>query len=337
MKNFLLLLSIFFTLSVSAQTISGNYSGTKYNDSTKKTEHFELALSEYRGKITGFAYSTYIVNDVYYYSVKRVKASRKNNQLVVEDDEMLVNNFPEAPAKRVHQTTYIQLTNEDTLHQANGEWETNRTRNFYPLHGSVALKLDNDSARSMLVAQLKELGVISQDNHQTGEPIADVRHVNEEKPKSKEVKETKEKTATASTEKTKAAPAEKPAIAAAKEPAVLPYEQRKTTLIQTIDITSDSLQIAFYDNGVIDGDSISVYINDKNIISHNKLTATATKKTISTAGFGDEIRLVVVADNLGSIPPNTGLVVIKDGEQTYQLNFRADMQTNASIVLRKRK
>jgi hypothetical protein len=120
-------------------------------------------------------------------------------------------------------------------------------------------------------------------------------------------------------------------------PAVLPYEQRRNHLMQTLDVTADSLLLSFYDNGVIDGDSITVYLNGVNIISHNRLTAVASKKTIDISKLGDRIELLVVADNLGTIPPNTGLVVVRDGDNVYQVNFTADMQTNASLVFNKHK
>jgi hypothetical protein len=61
----------------------------------------------------------------------------------------------------------------------------------------------------------------------------------------------------------------------------------------------------------------------------------ATKKGIYIGGM-NEVKLVLVADNLGTIPPNTGLLIIRDGDKTYQVNFTADMQTNASIILRRR-
>jgi hypothetical protein len=43
------------------------------------------------------------------------------------------------------------------------------------------------------------------------------------------------------------------------------------------------------------------------------------------------------AENLGSIPPNTGLLIIMDGEKRYEVRFSADLKTNAAILLRRRK
>jgi len=49
------------------------------------------------------------VHDTFYYSIKRVKGEKHNGQLIVEDVKMLVNNFPEVPAKGVHQINIIPL------------------------------------------------------------------------------------------------------------------------------------------------------------------------------------------------------------------------------------
>jgi hypothetical protein len=51
----------------------------------------------------------------------------------------------------------------------------------------------------------------------------------------------------------------------------------------------------------------------------------------------DELRLQLVAENLGTIPPNTGLLLIKDGEKVLQVNFSADLNTNAEIIIRRKK
>jgi hypothetical protein len=116
-----------------------------------------------------------------------------------------------------------------------------------------------------------------------------------------------------------------------------PIVKRVTNTIQTVTVSADSLVLSFYDNGVVDGDSISVYLNNENIIEKVKLKEAAVKKTIYINGSTDEIKLTLVAENLGSIPPNTGLLIIQDGMDRYQIRFSADMQTNASVIIRKKK
>src|SRR4029079_10958873 len=116
----------------------------------------------------------------------------------------------------------------------------------------------------------------------------------------------------------------------------LSFDQRKNKLMQTVVSSSDSLLLSFYDNGVVDGDSISVYLNNQPVITNARLKSTATRQMIYVGNL-EEMNLLLVAENLGTLPPNTGLLMIKDGEESYQVNFSADMQTNALIVIRRKK
>ncbi|MDQ3682628.1 MAG: hypothetical protein M3352_06100 [Bacteroidota bacterium] len=321
MKKIFFLLSIFSFLCTHAQFVSGLYSGTLVNDSTKKIQQYEFALSEYRDKITGYSYTTFVVNDTFYYSIKRVKATKKDNQLIIEDDKMLANNFPESPAKRVKQTSTIILNTTDTLRNATGKWTTNQTKVYYSLHGLADTKRNNDSSRSALIGHLKELKIINPNATQTG-TVKIIKPDDNQKIKKPSVKtasvKVKQSTSNIST--------------------ATPYELRKNKMLETIIIQSDSLVLSFYDNGVVDGDVISVYVNGQNMISNARLTEAAIKKTIHfTTTNNDSIQLTLTAENLGSLPPNTGLVVIQDGENKYQIHFSADLQTNATIVFRKRR
>jgi hypothetical protein len=312
MKNLIFIFLLSFSVNnLSAQYIGGLYSGTLINDSTKKVQTYELALNEYRDKIWGYSYTTFVVNDTFYYGIKKVTGKKKDGQLIIEDEKMIANNYPESPAKKVRQTNVIQLKNEDTLRSVDGTWSTNETKIYYALNGGMDMKRADDSSRSALISHLKELDIIPQPKYAATEV----------KVKQKE-------------DKVKVKVEEKVVKKEAEKPLPLPYHQRKEKMLQTVEVISDSLVLSFYDNGVIDGDSISVYLNNENIIASTKLTATATKKTIAVNRTG-EIRLLLVAENMGTIPPNTGLLVIRDGEKTYQVNFSADMQTNAAIILRK--
>jgi hypothetical protein len=325
MKKIFFLLSIFSFLCTHAQFVSGLYSGTLVNDSTKKIQQYEFALSEYRDKITGYSYTTFVVNDTFFYSVKRIKATIKNNQLIIEDDKMLANNFPESPAKRVKQTSTIILTTTDTLRDATGKWTTNQTKVYYSLHGLTDTKRNNDSSRSPLIGHLKELNIISPNATQMAS-VKIKKPINDQKIEKTPVKLSSVKSAPVKEK-------ESPIIAT-----VIPYEQRKNKMLETISVHSDSLVLSFYDNGVVDGDVISVYVNGQNMISNARLTEAAIKKTIHfTTTNSDSIQLTLTAENLGSLPPNTGLVVIQDGENKYLVHFSADLQTNATIVFRKKR
>jgi hypothetical protein len=100
---------------------------------------------------------------------------------------------------------------------------------------------------------------------------------------------------------------------------------------------TDSLVLTLYDNGEVDGDTVTVVMNGNIIFSKQGLTTKANSKTIYIGKDLDSVKLVMYAENLGEIPPNTGLMVVLDGEKRYDVRFSADLQSNSAIILRRRK
>jgi hypothetical protein len=115
------------------------------------------------------------------------------------------------------------------------------------------------------------------------------------------------------------------------------FEQRKTVLSKEIIVASDSVRISFYDNGDIDGDSISVFLNKIPIITKQVLNASAFNVYIKLDSAKDVNEVSMFADNLGKIPPNTALMVVNDGEQRHEIYLSSSLTQNSSVRLRKRK
>lgn len=114
--------------------------------------------------------------------------------------------------------------------------------------------------------------------------------------------------------------------------------KRSIATTQSVYYQSDSLVLTLYDNGYVDGDTVSVVMNGEVIFSKQGLSTKAVSKTIYiTKETPDSIRLVMYAENLGSIPPNTGLLVVHDGEAVYDVRFSADLKSNAAIILQRKK
>ena len=113
---------------------------------------------------------------------------------------------------------------------------------------------------------------------------------------------------------------------------------RKIETIRTVDIQQDSLVFSLYDNGAVDGDTVSVLINGKVVMPRVGLLERAINKTIYlTPDMGDSISVVMYAENLGSIPPNTGLLVIRQGKKIYEIRFSGDLKKNSEIILVRKK
>lgn len=112
---------------------------------------------------------------------------------------------------------------------------------------------------------------------------------------------------------------------------------RKSEFTQMVQFRSDSIKLSLYDNGEIDGDTVSVYMNGQVILSQQGLKSTALRKTIYLEPGDEEFTLVLYAENLGKYPPNTGLLVVHDGEDVYNLRFSSDLQKNAGIIFKRKK
>ena len=120
-------------------------------------------------------------------------------------------------------------------------------------------------------------------------------------------------------------------------PAAANISLRTTEVIRTIDFKSDSLTLTLYDNGIVDGDTVSVILNGEVIIPKQGLSEQAYRKVIKIPpGSGDSIQLVLYAENLGSIPPNSGLLIIEDGSERYEVRFKGDMKNSSAVRLRRK-
>jgi hypothetical protein len=113
---------------------------------------------------------------------------------------------------------------------------------------------------------------------------------------------------------------------------------RKTDVIRSIEFKADSLVLILYDNGIVDGDTVSVLLNGEVIIPKQGLSEKAYRKVIKiTPDLGDSILLVMYAENLGSIPPNTGLLIVEDGSDRQEIFFEGDMKKSSAVMLRRKR
>ena len=111
------------------------------------------------------------------------------------------------------------------------------------------------------------------------------------------------------------------------------YTERTKTLQTVIPLKGDSLELRFYDNAEIDGDSIAIFLNGKLIMEHIRLTDQAYTVRLAVSELGDDNELVMVAENLGSIPPNTSLMVAVCGDKRYEAFLRSTEGSSALVRL----
>ncbi len=114
--------------------------------------------------------------------------------------------------------------------------------------------------------------------------------------------------------------------------------KRNVETIQTVYYQADSLRFTLYDNGEVDGDTVSVVINGKVFMGKKGLSANPTSDTYYvTPESGDSLQLIMYAESLGSIPPNTGLLIVMDGRVRHEIRFSADLTKSAAVVFRRKR
>jgi len=106
---------------------------------------------------------------------------------------------------------------------------------------------------------------------------------------------------------------------------------RENALAQTITVNTDEVTIKLYDNGEIDDDTISVFVDKQLMLSHQRLSAVPITLKLKFDVDDDEHEVVMVAENLGRIPPNTSLMVINAGDKRYQVQITSTEQKNAMV------
>jgi hypothetical protein len=106
---------------------------------------------------------------------------------------------------------------------------------------------------------------------------------------------------------------------------------RTNTLLKTISVSHNSIELRIYDDGAIDNDTVSVYYDQKLIISKARLTDQPIIVRIPVEPSEHPHELVMVAENLGEIPPNTSLLVVRDGEKRYEERIISTEQKNVVI------
>ena len=107
---------------------------------------------------------------------------------------------------------------------------------------------------------------------------------------------------------------------------------RQSPVVATIPVRgSDTIRVVLYDNGEIDGDSVSLYMNNELILQHLRLTADPKVLLVPIDKSLPVNRLVLFAENLGKLPPNTALMEVTVHGKTYELFLSTDYKRNASV------
>lgn len=108
---------------------------------------------------------------------------------------------------------------------------------------------------------------------------------------------------------------------------------RENKLVKKIITHNKSISIDLYDNGTIDNDTINVYDNKVLLVNKKRLSYKSIHIDLNFTNSVTEHEVIIVAHNMGTVPPNTALLVYKDGMSRQELFITSTNKTNAKLII----
>lgn len=101
--------------------------------------------------------------------------------------------------------------------------------------------------------------------------------------------------------------------------------------VPEVKVDTGTIRLDFYDNAEVDGDSITVVVNKKVILSNQRLTGKPITTFLRIDMHNTFHEIEMRAENLGRIPPNTAILIVTAGEMQYRL-FLTSSESKSAMV-----
>lgn len=158
MKYFVyIMVAMCFPMHVFSQDITGLWKGTLFNDDSKQTLDYEIFISKDKGKYTAYSHTWFLINEKKYYGIKKIKVRvAKDGKIIMQDAELVDNNYPVAPNKNIQQLNVLDLANLGDEATLDGAFVTNDTKQYKGLTGHVNIKRVSPYSQSDLMPYLQK-------------------------------------------------------------------------------------------------------------------------------------------------------------------------------------
>ncbi len=355
MKIFFTLLIFLFVQSfATAQRFDGQWKGNFTDNSSGFTGYtgeqidYVLELETKGTSITGYSYTYFTEGAKRYYTICKLKGiiNRASKEVTVTEYERTKFNTPQQFRNCFQTHTLLYSKDKETGETLDGTWAPAPNQDGGCGFGKTTL-MRRLLTRSMRSDEPKQLATLSK----KATPFRDMNRAAEPpvtfKPKPPVKVQPKKTSPVITKPATKKDVAKKSTIdnIQKKTPLVVPENiqgkkisptsevfKRSKAVMKVIEIEQPTFTVQLYDNGDIDGDSVSLFYNGSLLASHKRLTDKPISFTLSLENLTGDNELTMFAENLGAIPPNTALMIVNDGDKRYEVRITSDTQKNGTIA-----
>ncbi|MCB0639083.1 MAG: hypothetical protein KDC54_20780, partial [Lewinella sp.] len=106
---------------------------------------------------------------------------------------------------------------------------------------------------------------------------------------------------------------------------------REVQVDRVLRVRSESLRIKVWDNGIVDGDIVTLFLNGERIVEQYRVSK--RKWSIPVDVHAGENLLILHAEDLGDISPNTVAVSIDDGVEEQVIILSSNLAESGAILI----
>ncbi len=110
-------------------------------------------------------------------------------------------------------------------------------------------------------------------------------------------------------------------------------KERKLDIQRILQLTDSVVRISLYDNAIIDNDTVSVFVNKQPLLVKARVSDKKIGFELKLTDPTQPMEILMQAENLGSIPPNTALMIIECGKRRYEVRLTSSYEKHAVIVI----
>lgn len=104
--------------------------------------------------------------------------------------------------------------------------------------------------------------------------------------------------------------------------------------VKEIQVKNRQIELRISDYSRVDNDTVSIYLNRDMLASRQRISKKKIRLYINLDARTDLNEIILFAENLGRIPPNTSQLLVVDGATTHKVVIESDKQKSAALYLR---